>query len=41
MAQISDVEKMNYLNGMLTGEGERAISGLSLVEENKEKQLSY
>ena len=33
----SDVEKMNYLNGMLTGEAARTLSGLPLTEENYRK----
>ena len=35
--ELSDVEKMNYLNGMLKGEAARAISGLPLAEENYRK----
>ena len=37
--ELSDVKKMNYLNGMLKGEEEaaRAISGLPLTEENYRK----
>ena len=35
--ELSDVEKMNYLNGMLKGEAARAISGLPLTEENYRK----
>ena len=35
--ELSDVEKMNYLNGMLTGEAARALSGLPLTEENYRK----
>ena len=34
---LSDIEKMNYLNGMLKGEAARAISGLPLTEENYKK----
>ena len=35
--ELSDVEKMDYLNGMLKGEAARAISGLPLTEENYRK----
>ena len=35
--ELSDVEKMNDLNGMLKGEAARAISGLPLTEENYRK----
>ena len=35
--ELSDVEKMNYLNGMLKGDAARAISGLPLTEENYRK----
>ena len=35
--ELSDVEKMNYLNGMLKGETARTISGLPLTEENYRK----
>ena len=35
--ELSDVGKMNYLNGMLKGEAARAISGLPLIEENYRK----
>ena len=35
--ELSDVEKMDYLNGMLKGEAARAISGLPLTEENNRK----
>ena len=31
---ITDIEKLNYLNSKLTGEGKRAISGLLLSNEN-------
>ena len=34
---LSDIEKMNNLNGMLKGEVARAISGLPLTEENYKK----
>ena len=37
--ELSDVEKMNYLNGMLKGEAVRAISGLPLTEENYRKAI--
>ena len=36
---LSDIEKMNYLNGMLKGEAARAISGLPLTEENYKKAI--
>ena len=36
---LSDIEKMNYLNGMLKGEAARAISGLPLTEENHKKAI--
>ena len=35
--EVIDVEKMNYLNGMLKGEAARAVSGLPLTEENYRK----
>ena len=35
--ELSDIEKMNYLNGMLKGEAARAISGLPLTGENYRK----
>ena len=35
--ELSDVEKMNYLNGMLKGEAARTISGLPLTQENYRK----
>ena len=35
--ELSDVEKMNYLNGMVKGEAAHAISGLPLTEENYRK----
>ena len=35
--ELSDVEKLNYLNGMLKGEAARAISELPLAEENYRK----
>ena len=35
--ELSDVEKMNYLNGTLKGEAARAISGLPLTEDNYRK----
>ena len=35
--ELSDVEKMNYLNGKLKGEAARAISGLPLTEKNYRK----
>ena len=38
---LSDIEKINYLNGMLKGEAAHAISGLPLTEEIIRKQLSY
>lgn len=34
---LSDVERVNYLNGMLKEEAARAISGLPLTEENDRK----
>ena len=34
---LSDIEKMNDLNGMLKGEAARAISALPLTEENYKK----
>ena len=37
--RLSDIEKMNYLNGMLKGEAARAISGLPLTEENYKKAI--
>lgn len=37
--ELSDIEKMNYLNGMLKGEAARAISGLPLTEENYRKAI--
>ena len=37
--ELSNVEKMNYLNGMLKGEAARAISGLPLTEENYKKAI--
>ena len=37
---LSDIEKMNYLNGMLKGEAARAISGLPLTEENYKKAIA-
>ena len=35
--ELSDVEKMKYLNGMLIGEAARALSGLPLTKENYRK----
>ena len=35
--ELSDVEKMDYLNGMLTGEAVCALSGLPLTKENYRK----
>lgn len=32
--QLGDVEKMNYLNGMLTGGAAHTISGLPMTKEN-------
>lgn len=37
--QLGDVEKMNYLNGMLTGGSAHAISGLPLTKENYKKAV--
>ena len=37
--ELSNVEKRNYLNGMLKGEAARAISGLPLTEENYKKAI--
>ena len=31
---------MNYLNGMLTGEAARALSGLPLTEENNYRKAT-
>ena len=36
---LSDIEKINNLNGMLKGEAARAISGLPLTEENYKKAI--
>ena len=36
---LSDIEKMNYLNGMLKAEAARAISRLPLTEENYKKAI--
>lgn len=35
--ELSNIEKMNYLNGMLKGEAARPISRLPLTEENYKK----
>ena len=37
--QLGDVEKMNYLKGMLTGGAASAISGLPLTKENYKKAV--
>ena len=37
--ELSDVENINYLNGILTGEAARALSGLPLMEENYRKAI--
>lgn len=37
--QLGDVEKMNYLNGMLTGGTAHTISGLPLTKENYKKAV--
>ena len=36
---VSNIDKMNYLNGMLKGEAARAIAGLPLTNENYEKAI--
>ncbi|KAK3748158.1 hypothetical protein QZH41_006187 [Actinostola sp. cb2023] len=37
--ELNDVEKMNYLLGMLKGEAARAIAGLPLTKENYSKAI--
>ena len=36
---LSDIDRMNYLTGLLRGEGARAISGLALTNSNYTKAL--